>query len=570
MRQLRMDVLAWGVGCLLAATPRATAQGTTRISVDSSGAEADGDSGLATSSADGRFVAFVSGASNLVSGDTNGSWDVFVHDRLNGTTERVSTDSSGAEGNGQSGLRSSGAVAASITSDGRFVAFVSAASNLIASDANGCIDVFVHDRLTGVTERASVDSSGLEGDLESSLYPVISADGRFVAFASLADDLVAGDTNGSWDVFVRDRSTGVTERASVDSSGLEGDWASGGGGVAISSDGAIVAFSSQASNLVPGDTNYAEDVFVHDCIGGSTSRVSVDSSGGESELDSPSWSPSVSADGQVVAFHSDAANLVAGDTNDSIDVFVHDGATGITERVSESSPGVEADFGGENPSISADGLIVAFDSYADDLVAGDSNGYLDAFVHERTTGITERVSVDSSGLQADLGGQQPSISPDGQVVVFGGSSTNLVPGDTNWKADVFAHERASVAATWSSYGAGFPGTNGVPAFTSRANPVLGTTLTLDLQNSSGSSTTAFLVLGLQRVQVHSHWGGDFLVDPFLDIVVGLAPAGETITGDLPRDASLYGVAVDLQAIEADAGAARGVSFTPGLELVLGR
>src|SRR5688572_7972318 len=210
-----MRLLAF-FGCVAMA---AAQQANTRVSVDSSGAEANWDSDSSAISADGKFVAFESYADNLVAGDTNGFADVFVHDRATGITERVSVDSSGVEGNGNSH-------GPSISADGQVVAFYSYAKNLVAGDRSFDFDVFVHDRATGITERVSVDSSGVEGNSSSS-SPSISADGQVVAFESYASNLVAGDTNGYWDVFVHDRASGITERVSVESSGAEGDNDSG-------------------------------------------------------------------------------------------------------------------------------------------------------------------------------------------------------------------------------------------------------------------------------------------------------------------------------------------------------
>jgi hypothetical protein len=258
-------------------------------------------------------VAFESPATNLVAGDTNASSDIFVRDRVSGTTERVSIDSNGVEGN-------SGSNNPSISANGRFVAFWSGASNLVAGDTNSSFDVFVHDRQSGTTERLSVDSVGLQGN-DDSFSPSISADGRFAAFYSNATNLVAGDTNGQPDVFVRDRVNGTTELVSVATNGTAANSYSH--YPAISADGRFVAFHSNASNLVLGDTNGAIDVFVHDRQLGTTERVSVDTYGAQANS-LYSYSASISADGRFVAFWSDAWNLVANDTNGSWDVFVRD------------------------------------------------------------------------------------------------------------------------------------------------------------------------------------------------------------------------------------------------------
>jgi Tol biopolymer transport system component len=197
-------------------------------------------------------VTFFSGASNLVSGDTNGQGDIFVHDRQTGETTRVSVASDGTQADGLS-------VFSTLSADGRYVAFESSSSNLVSGDTNGTNDVFVHDRQTGETTRVSVNATGVEGN-DGSGGPVLSADGRYIAFASAASNLVNGDTNAVADIFVRDRQTGETTRVSVNATGVEGN--DGSGGPVLSADGRYVAFLSYASNLVSGDTNRVRDVFV--------------------------------------------------------------------------------------------------------------------------------------------------------------------------------------------------------------------------------------------------------------------------------------------------------------------
>jgi len=406
---------------------------TGRLSVDSTGNEANDSTESPSVSGDGRFVAFHSFASNLVSADTNGVTDVFVHDRVTGQTERVSVDSSGNQGNSFSERPS-------ISADGRFVAFDSASTNLVAGDTNSRRDVFVHDRLTGQTERISVSSSGNQGD-NSSGDASISADGQLVAFESESSNLVAFDTNGWNDVFVHDRATGETERVSVDSSGNQADSVSElsfPDGRSISGDGRFVAFWSFASNLVAGDTNGRTDVFVHDRVTGLTERVSVDSAGVQAN-GFGSTGASISADGQLVAFHSSASNLVVDDTNGRIDVFVHDRATGETERVSVDSMGNEASELSTWPSLSADGRFVAFRSFASDLVAGDTNGQNDIFVHDRETRVTGGVSMGPVGKPGNLNSGTPSVSGDGRFVAFDSRASNLVVGDDNSTDDVFVH-----------------------------------------------------------------------------------------------------------------------------------
>jgi Tol biopolymer transport system component len=285
---------------------------TTRVSVSSEGTQGSMHSESPSISSDGRYVAFYSWATNLVENDTNNNEDVFVHDRQTGETTRVSVSSEGTQGDDYS-------YNPSISSDGRYVAFYSWATNLVESDTNGRYDVFVHDRQTGETTRVSVSSTGIESD-GSSYNPSISSDGRYVAFYSRATNLVESDTNGCKDVFVHDRQTGETTRASVSSEGTQGSMRSE--SPSISSDGRYVAFDSFATNLVESDTNDRPDVFVHDRQTGETTRVNVSSTGIES--DGYSYETSISSDGRYVAFYSRATNLVENDTNGCGDVFVHE------------------------------------------------------------------------------------------------------------------------------------------------------------------------------------------------------------------------------------------------------
>jgi hypothetical protein len=320
---------------------------------------------------------------------------------------------------------------------------------------------------------------------------------------------------------------------------------------------------------VASDTNAWPDVFVHDRTTGITERVSVDSSevqgGGASEDPYIALSP----DGQVVVFQSSASNLAPGDTNTFQDIFLRDRSAGTTERVTFDSSGGDADNNCYAPTMSADGRFVAFASAATDLVAGDTNGRIDVFVRDRTAGTTERASVDASGAEVfGFNHLYASISANGQVVVFTSLSPDLVSGDNNNLDDTFV--RARCDALWSNYGAGFPGTNGVPTITCPSDPVLGTTVTVDLSNSYGIDTTGLLFIGTARWQLPSSWGGDLLVLPSITMLVDIPAAGTSITGDLPDDGTLCGFLFDLQAFEVDPGAAEGVSFTRGLELVLGR
>jgi Tol biopolymer transport system component len=379
---------------------------------------------------DGRYVAFESWSSNLVEGDNNDTGDVFVRDRVNGVTERVSVSTTGAEGNGSSGLPS-------ISGDGRYVAFESGADNLVSGDGNGSTDIFVRDRVSGTTERVSVSSDEVEAD-SWSVHPAISADGRYVAFHSAAENLVGDDTNNTYDVFVRDRVDGTTERASVNSVGVEVDHGAS-AFACISADGRYVGFESWAEDLAPGDTNLVEDVFVHDRVGGGTELVSVASGGVQG--DDSSERCSLSGDGRYVTFESWATNLASGDMNDTWDVFVHDRVGGGTELVSVTSGGAAGNDRSENAFISADGRSIAFSSWATDLVSGDANHHADIFVRDRVSGTTELASVASDGRQGNDSSDHPALSADGRYVVFDTWAWNLVSGDISSNSDVLIRRR---------------------------------------------------------------------------------------------------------------------------------
>jgi Tol biopolymer transport system component len=402
----------------------------TPISVDSAGNQGDSSSDTPSISADGRFVAFESSASNLVPGDTNRERDIFVRDTLTNTTTLVSLDSAGNQGNGNAGNPS-------ISADGRFVAFTSDASNFVPGDTNNYADIFVRDTLTNTTTRVSLDSAGNQGNSDS-YSASISADGRFVAFTSEASSLVPGDTDKNGDIFVRDRLTNTTTPVSVDSAGNQ--TFSESNLPSISADGRFVAFESFASNLVPGDINYdtetaVRDIFLRDTLTNTTTRVSVDSAGNQAYRSSDS--ASISADGRFVAFNSFASNIVPGDTNNTSDIFLRDTLTNTTTRVSVDSAGNQRNLQSGRPSISADGRFVAFTSGGFFF-----NGNRDIFVRDTLTNTTTNVSVDSAGNSRNS--VSSSISADGRFVAFDSNASNLVPGQTNNTQNIFVADTSSI------------------------------------------------------------------------------------------------------------------------------
>ena len=408
---------------------------TTRVSISSAGAEGNNESNFPTLSYDGRYVVFESLASNLVPNDNNADYDVFVHDRQTGQTQRISVNSSGQEGNGKSW-------APVISYTGRYVAFSSFASNLVSNDTNNGSDIFVVDRDTSSMQRVSVSSNEAQAG-GGSHDPAISDNGHYIAFYSSATDLVAGDTNSKIDVFVRDIVAGETWRVSISTNGAQGNdnsW----GNVSISGDGRRVGFASWASTLVPNDTNGTSDAFVRDWYNGWTAIASISPTG---EIGNGFSDGTISGNGRYMAIGSDASNLVSGDTNGHKDTFVHDLDTGLTERVSVSSSGQQANYNAGAPAISTGGRLVMFHSGASNLVSGDTNGHEDVFVHDRFTHRTSRVSIATNGTQGNANSLYLlAFSGDARFVAFSSTASNLVANDGNGVLDVFVREFKSCYA----------------------------------------------------------------------------------------------------------------------------
>jgi Tol biopolymer transport system component len=428
--QTRVVSLLAVFGCLLSChLGVGTAATTALISVALDGWRGNSDSLVPSLSADGRYVAFFSYASDLVPGDTNNCSDVFVRDRAIGETTRVSVASDGSEGNDESSV-------AAISADGRYVAFESYASNLAPGDTNASMDVFRHDRQTGETIRVSVATDGGESEGLCG-YPSVSGDGRFISFFSEATNLIESDTNNLPDVFVHDCDLGATIRVSVSSDGTEADGASF--DAAISNDGRWVAFSSEAANLVGGDANGCCDVFLHDRATGETTRVSVATDGRDPNAES--YDCAIDGDGRHVAFRSAATNLVAGDTGATEKIFIRDREAGATLLASMGLYGDMPDSWSMGPCLSADGNWVAFFSAATNLVPGDTNEAWDVFVRDLSRERTIRVSLSAAGDQVDSFSSYPSISADGRIIAFESFGSGLVPGYTKGYSDIFLRDR---------------------------------------------------------------------------------------------------------------------------------
>ncbi|MET0415412.1 MAG: hypothetical protein ABW022_05265 [Actinoplanes sp.] len=404
----------------LPAPAHAAVLATELVSVTADGTQGNENSILPSVDAEGRFVVFESPASNLASDDDNGKYDVFLTDRDTGSLELISRGVDGRPLPGNSG-------GSQISADGRFVTYYS-----WTGTSAEWPKVYVYDRIAQATEQIPTGARG-------SMSPAISGDGRYVTFASGSEDIVP-DANGWYgDVFLHDRQTGETRIVSSSADSTQGDRSSSKG--VVTADGRHVAFASSATNLVPGDSNDAEDIFLKDLTTGDIQRITVSIDG--SQL-TDFWiysDPSVSADGRYVSYATTGAFDPA-DVNDDIDVYLRDTVTGTTTLVSRRASGEPLSSGwASSPAISGDGGSIAFWSNSSQIVAGDTNYSGDLFVYDRTSGVTERVSVTSSGAEAD-GADSGVLSHDGRLAFYRAGAANLVTNDTNGKDDIFVTRRS--------------------------------------------------------------------------------------------------------------------------------
>jgi Tol biopolymer transport system component len=376
-------------------------------------------------------------------------------------TERVSVSSSEHQGNGPS-TQPLYRVAPTLSRTGRFVVFASNARNLVPGDTNGKTDVFVRDRKAGATRRVSLTSKGAQGNRRS-IYPSISSSGRYVAFQSQAG-LTRGDRQGGWDVYVRDLKLRKTTLVSIRPNGVHH-----GTDAAISGDGRSVVFQSERPAPAAGFGKI--DIFVRHLGARKTERVTVSPTGEGANFDSRD--PSISGNGRLVVFDSSASNLVAGDGNNSEDVFVRDLKRHTTTRIggNDTDSGNDASRDTSRPAISGNGRFVTFISGAREFTGAEDeaglfrrdletgatlrlpccffpsalsdNGNIVVYgasvvsVHDIAKGTTTRVSVGNAGQPADARTEGLAISGDGRFAGFSTSATNLVSGDTNDTHDVF-------------------------------------------------------------------------------------------------------------------------------------
>lgn len=411
--------------------------GSSLVSASSAGIQGNGGSLRGVLSHSGTSVAFISYSDDLVLGDTNARSDVFLRDLSSGATTLVSVGAGQVLGN-------SDVTEVFLSGDGGTVAWTTSSSNLVQGDTNGSRDIFVRDLATNTTERVSVSSTGAQANFHSE-DPWLSFDGRFVAFGSQATNLVNGDNNGSADVFVHDRSTGSTIAVSVSSAGVLGQGNSA--EPSMDSAGRFVAFSSIAPNLVGFDTNMQNDVFLHDLQTSTTTMVSVSPAGVQG--DSGSRFPRMSHDGSLIVFESDASTFDATDTNGKDDVYLKILANGVLERVSVDAAGASSVGNSTQPSISGDGRYVSFAVAKDDFDPLDTNGKWDVYRKDRQTGALQRVSLGPGGQQDDVGSGRNSMDASGNRIVFYTNATTFLTPDRNgFEADVYLVDCAPIGTNF--------------------------------------------------------------------------------------------------------------------------
>ena len=404
---------------------------TTRESVSSTGAPAAGTVQSGSLSANGRYVVFSSTATNLTGAV---GMQVYRHDRVSGATALVTLSKTGTPS-------AAGGFAASVSADGRFVAFASAGSDFVDGDTNGTVDIFLRDMNNGTTAMVSASQTGTAADLGVVVNNVagkreISDDGRYVAFASSATNLVPTSNNGKSQVYVKDMATGLVTRASVDGSNAAGNDASS--APALSGNGRVVAFLSQAANFSSLSTSHTTQLFVRDLDAGSTTLDSV-SSAGAPVLAWPASGPALSFDGHYLVFET-RAQLEARDRDaGTFDVYLRDRALHTTVLASVS-PNAIAGADSRAPSISADGRWVGFQSLDNTLVSGDANGMIDVFLYDRSTEAITLVSVNDAGQQANAPSTSPSVSSDGRFVVLQTTASNLVTSPTSTGAQLYVRD----------------------------------------------------------------------------------------------------------------------------------
>lgn len=431
------------------------------VSSSSSGIAANQNSSAPIFSPDGNTVYFLSNANNLVSNDTNGWGDIFAKNLQTGEVTLLSTAADGS-------LANNGLIDFQLSADGSKLVFSSYASNLVSNDTNQNVDVFVKDIATGEVTRVSTDANGSQLNA-SSFGANISADGTKVTFLSNASNLVPNDTNGKTDIFIKDLLTGEVARVNTDSQGNQAAFPTVGYSSAlavtnISADGTKVAFLSPQSNLVANDTNGSGDLFIKDLVSGETVRVNTSSSGKQAVGNYSVSGGEFSPDGTKIIFTTDANNLVAADTDDQQDIFIKDLITGRLTLVSTSSTGENSS--GANAHFSADGNTIYFSSQAsnlDPIVAQTNRDANSSAVYSKNllTGQVTLLTINQLGELPQGFINSFDVTSDGKKIVFntyGNLSGDALNHENIFIKDVSAEQRieydtvkASISYTLGNY-----------------------------------------------------------------------------------------------------------------------
>lgn len=559
----------------LVSGPLATAQTTVRASVDNTGTGQPGWSRDADISDDGRHVVFRASA-DLAPNANPARYNAYSRDLQLGTTTTLDVTPTGGMTNGN-------ALEVHVSSNGRFVAIYTEANNLAPTWGSGVVhrdrdpdNDGIFDEGNEVNTLVSINTSGNAG------WPIaggaaISGNGRHVAFVTNASDIVTGDTNTFADVFVRDTVLNTTVRVSVGSGGIEGNGSSI--QPSLSHTGRYVAFASNATNFGVGHSGWY-DIFRHDRD--PDGNGVFDEGNGITELLSPQWdgpgssnnnsnNPSISANGDRVAYVSGATNLVPGFIYSDARIYLRNVPLGGTQLVSVSNTGNSAWTHSWGANISPDGRFVGFYTASDNLVSGDTNGAHDIYLRDTIGYQTWRASLGATGNEPEYDCTVPAVSFGAQVIAFDTASSNMVGGDVNGNLDVFARSGVlppCVDASWINYGSGLAGTLGVPGLEPSADPVLGSSFTIDVENSLGTPTLAIVVVGTSTANLPFK-GGLLLVQPEALYTLSLPAAGMAMPASLPADMAACGLGYYLQVIQVDAGGPLGVSLTEGLALTVG-
>ena len=449
-----------------------------RVSLGTGSVQSNGESYYLSLSEDASVATFESFNTNWGPDQKDVNFvDIFVRDRVTDVTTKISVTPSGKPSDQRS-------FDPMLSADGRYVSFISYATNLVPYDTNrhpysdDGLDVFLYDRLAGTLQRVSLDWEGQQIDANS--VGSITPDAHYVVFTSIGDHVAKNDTNSKHiaAIYKRNIHTGAIERITK---GPNGEYPNGGvGGANSSFNGRYIAYTADATNLVPNDVNGVRDVLLYDSVTQETIMVSKPAGGGQSNgLSSPAH---ISSDGRYVAFRSFASNLVPGDVNGQSDIFVYDIVTGDLEMVSVSSTGVLGNGVSKDPGICGDGRFVVFTSEATNLVPQPHNGQRQIYVHDRQRHETFLASVNSNGDMGNGRGHRGTLSADCSTVGFATDASNIIANDTNGVRDLFA---ARIM---------YPADLSTSSMTARGSFEPGQTITytITLRNSGTEATAASL------------------------------------------------------------------------------